>query len=110
MSFIEVLIAVALLMIGMAALFSLSTHMLRMNALAGNVSAAMAKGQSRLERLQAEPYAAVAAGTETTNGFTVAWTVATNAMPIYKKIQVAVSWNDIDGRPHKVKLKGLVSE
>jgi prepilin-type N-terminal cleavage/methylation domain-containing protein len=99
---VELLIALALSMIGLLGLMALQISAIKGNASSRNFAEATALAQEKLEKLQVVPYANVAASTETALGANPASTQTpyTRTVTIIsdngttKVIEVEVSWPD----------------
>lgn len=113
---IEVLIAIALLAIGVAVLFTMQTF--SANQITYNKSATVATelAQKKVEELKGTPYSTIFNGNTQEKGMTVSWTVAPNTVNVtetngstssynYKDITVTVTWGT-----KRVALHTIISE
>jgi prepilin-type N-terminal cleavage/methylation domain-containing protein len=110
---VEILIALALSLVGLMGLMALQLLAVRSNANSRNFAEATALAQEKIESLQSTSYVSIAAATESNLGatpgatltpYTRITTVADNGS--YKTISVAVSWSDDyrAGKTHAVTL------
>jgi type IV pilus modification protein PilV len=106
---VELLIALAISLVGLMGLMALQLLAVRSNANSRNFAEATALAQEKIESLQATSYVSIAAGTTTENNlgatpgatlapYTRTTTVSDNGS--FKTITVAASWTD-DYRTNK---------
>lgn len=112
---IEVLIALVVLSIGMAAMIPMLLHSVRGNSFGKATTQAATLSQDLLERLRSEPYLVNVAGTWTRNpdltdgphpdasplpdGFTRRWDIQEYSADEIG-IEVSTVWTDAQGTPH----------
>ena len=104
---LEIVIGVVIFAIGALGVFGLAGAVRRMNALSNQITVATVTAESRMDRFLAGPFSAITNGTETTNGMTLGWSVATNAGAGTRSVTVVASWQSVDGAPHTVTLRSL---
>ena len=95
---IEVLVAMAILAIGLLAVSSLQGTSARGNMTARTLSRAVNAGESQLETLMTRPYANCTDGnaTLTVGGKTYAlvWNISENATQHFKDVHLVVQWDN----------------
>jgi prepilin-type N-terminal cleavage/methylation domain-containing protein len=112
---VELLVALALSMVGLLGLISLQMVAIKGNANSRNYAEATALAQEKMEELQVLPYANVVAGAEgpmganpasTLKPYTRTWTILSDNGTT-KVIEVDVSWNDeyVAGKTRVVKMR-----
>ncbi len=111
----EILIAVAILAIGLLAVASMATIVIKSNAASNRLSIASTLVQGKLEAIRAMPYTNVTStplAMVTSTPWASRQVVVTPSTPIpgTKKIDVTVSWTDVSGNGHSVSLSTLRSE
>ncbi len=112
---LEILIAVAILAIGLLAVASMATIVIKSNAASNRLSIASTLVQDKLEEIRATHYTNVTSmplETVTSTPWASRQVVVTPDTPIpgTKKIDVTVSWIDVSGNGHSVSLSTLRSE
>jgi prepilin-type N-terminal cleavage/methylation domain-containing protein len=105
----EVLIAVVILVLGVVSVTFLSSTILRMNEMSGQVTEGTAIGQSQVDALLDMDYGAIASGSRTSSIYAVAWNIAEDAALKLKTVDVSVSWMDGGGRPHQLNMKSMIN-
>jgi general secretion pathway protein I len=97
---IEIMIAVAIISIALLALAGLQVSLIRGNALAQRMTAAISVAEQKIEQIKKTPYAAIQSEPSTpvpASGFTFTSQVTvTNNSPLAnaKTVNVAVTWSD----------------
>ncbi len=112
---LEILIAVAILAIGLLAVASMGTIVIKSNAASNRLSIASTLVQDKLEEIRATHYTNVTStplAMVTSTPWASRQVVVTPDTPIpgTKKIDVTVSWTDVSGNGHGVSLSTLRSE
>lgn len=112
---LEILIAITILAIGLLAVASMATIVIKSNSASNKLSIASMLVQDKLEEIRAMPYATVTSiplTTVTSTPWASRQVVVTPDTPIVgtKKIDVIVSWTDVNGKSHSVSLSTLQSE
>lgn len=112
---LEILIAITILAIGLLAVASMATIVIKSNSASNKLSIASTLVQDKLEEIRAMPYANVTSiplTTVTSTPWASRQVVVTPDTPIAgtKKIDVIVSWTDVNGKSHSVSLSTLQSE
>ena len=111
---VELLIALALSMIGLLGLMALQMTAIKGNANSRNFAEATALAQEKLEKLQVLPYASVAASTETGLGANPASTLTPYTRTVTidsdngttKVLHIDVSWkDDYNAKTHTVTVR-----
>jgi Tfp pilus assembly protein PilV len=108
MTLVEVMVAFGVFAIGMLGVFALGAQLRRTNALADDWGRATAIAESRIESLLAADYTTVSNGSQTAGPYLCTWRVLTNAVPGASRLQVTVSWPDIDGQSHETTLNSCL--
>jgi type IV pilus modification protein PilV len=114
---LEVLIALAILSIGLLAINAMTIMVIQSNYKSRNLTTAVNLAQNKLDDLKISAYASIIAGSETnlnTEGvsgsgiFNRSVTVTTNATPSYKTVEVKISW--IDPGSREIAMQTIISE
>jgi type IV pilus assembly protein PilV len=115
---IEIMVAVALLVIGILGLIATATSVIQGNAISRQMTTAMALAQERMEILKRLSYTAsdLTSGSHTDPGnplstiYTRSWTVADNSPAAnMKTVQVTVAWTR-KGSNHSVNLQTIIAQ
>lgn len=102
-SFIEVVISMLLVTIGMAGAMGLASYMSRANQWGERIANASTMGQDKLEELLNTPYANLASGSDTVGPFNRAWTVSNSNT--FRVVNLRLNWNTLNGAGHEMTLQ-----
>lgn len=107
---IEVLIAMAILSIGLLAITSMTVMVTKSNYKSKNMTMAIDLAQNKLDDLKVTSYASIPTGpaTDTSGIFSRKVTSSENNNPNYKIVDVEVTWDDPTSRA--VSLKTIIAE
>jgi type IV pilus assembly protein PilV len=120
-SFLEVLVGLAMLSVGVLALAGLQGTALEGNAASRNLTSAVFLAEAKVSELKAGGYSSLAGGTVTDPNnplneqgqsggiFRRSWTISNDGANM-KRITVAVSWKDRRGGDRSTSLETLVSD
>lgn len=114
-SFIDLMLALVVLTIGVLAMMDLEIIALRSNASSQNSATAKALGENKMEAIKNTTFTSLAtqaATTTTVQGVTFTTTVTvTNNTPIVgaKKVDITVTWSDKAGS-HSIPLATVISQ
>jgi len=114
---LEVLIALAILSIGLLAINTMTVTVIKSNYKSRNFTTAVNLVQNKLDDLKISSYSSIIDGTETNLNaegvggggiFNRTVTVTTSLTPSYKTVEVKISWSDPDLR--EIAMKTIISE
>jgi len=123
-SFIEVLVTLLVISVGLLAISSFQGKLLKDNTMANQKSEAIIMAQQKIEELRnfeqvlssagKTTYEDMAAGTEAITAentiYTRTWTIAENTALAYKTITLNVSWTAPDGSAEMVTVSSIISK
>lgn len=104
----EVMIAVALFMLGAVGFFTLASSLRDMVQLSNTTSEATLVAGEAVERLRAQASGGAATGSYTSGTYTVSWAASTLPSCAARQVRVRVAWTDVRGRPHAFLLPSIV--
>ena len=108
MTLVELLIASAVLTLGLVSSFALLGLLVRMNHTNGRMSAAVTLAQGLVERMISDPAANWVTGSDTVAEFTRQWEVSSEGA--YSSVRVSVTWDDSGGAQRGVSLYSILGE
>ena len=114
-SFIDLMLALVVLTIGVLAMMDLQVIALRSNASSQNSATALVLAENKMEEIKSKLFTSIAseaAATTTVQGVTFTTTVTvTNSTPIIgaKKVDIKVTWSDKRGA-HSLPLATVLSQ
>lgn len=117
-SLVEVLITVLVVSIGIIGLIRFQTYLGYDDSLSQQRATAVTLATSQIETLSDYQvltaqtgyvdYASIASGSSTTTSggasYTITWTVTPSTTPLYKQIDVVVSWTDRNGTAQSIRM------
>jgi type II secretion system protein I len=89
---VEVLVAMVLFAMALAAVLTLSTALARMNGLYRNLTMATALAEQKVEQLLRQGYTAASSGSDRVGVYTREWVVTPLTAPVRKHVMVTTSW------------------
>lgn len=101
-SFVEVIVSMMLVSIGMVGAMGLASYMSRANQWSERTAIASTMGQDKLEELLNTPYAALQSGSDSVGGFSRAWTVTTSNN--FRMVTLRVTWDTLGKSGHEIAL------
>ncbi len=101
-SFVEVIVSMMLVSIGMVGAMGLASYMSRANQWSERMAIASTMGQDKLEELLNTPYAALGSGSDSVAGFTRSWSVTTSNN--FRLVNLTITWNTLGKSGHELTL------
>jgi Tfp pilus assembly protein PilV len=122
-SLLEIMVALAVLAIGMVALIKFQANLMTDRNLASQQSVAIALARDRIDMLRhfevvpvtsgKSSYDGIVPGTAVVSGvsasYTVAWSVINHTNPAHKLIHITVSWTDQKGASQQIQLDSIIA-
>jgi Tfp pilus assembly protein PilV len=105
---VEIMVAVVILMLGVASTIGLSKWMISATYQSKMASAATAQAQDKIEDLAKNRLSQLAGGSDTTGAFTRVWTVKGSGN--LREVSATVRWRGIGGTSHQVTLNDMFTE
>jgi Tfp pilus assembly protein PilV len=120
---IEIMVTLLILSGGLLAIAKLQLFLLHAGTESKQRTEAVLLGQQKLEFFRSfvqlascsacVGYADIVSGSDSANGlnavYTRAWTVTTSASPVYKAVEMKISWTDKDGVTHSTMLNSRIA-
>lgn len=108
MTLAEVVVALALFMLGMAGFFALSGQIRNVLEQTGDYADATRVAEEQIERMRILDVSALASGSATDGVYNVSWTVATNIGYTARNVRVQVTWDDRTGMGHQTTTRTIL--
>lgn len=101
-SFVEVVVSMMLVSVGMVGAMGLASYMSRANQWSERMATASTVGQDKLEELMNTPYSALTTGSDSLGAFSRAWTITTSNN--FRVVNLQITWDTLGKTGHELTL------